>query len=202
MKNQKLCYKILTHASWSSSVAWNIQPEIRHRKDESTHLSETDNTLRSKLTKSMSRRDDWSPEREPKNCKSSWSNKFNSFPFHSTFTFLFGYMITSTLLFLKHFMVIHYYTIKQNWNLYRWDREPTTPWRTGNQQRAYRLAAATRSGCKYNREGKFLNQRIPMILLKSCLFVHWIFQIVEEDYTLSDILNDITKEDLRCLRLR
>lgn len=97
------------------------------------------------------------------------SNKFNSFPFHSTFTFLFGYMITSTLLFLKHFMVIHYYTIKQNWNLYRWNREPTTPWRTGNQQRAYRLVAATRSGCKYNRKGKFLNQRIPMILLKSCL---------------------------------
>ncbi|XP_021008594.1 mitogen-activated protein kinase kinase kinase 15 [Mus caroli] len=27
-------------------------------------------------------------------------------------------------------------------------------------------------------------------------------KIVEEDYTLSDILNDITKEDLRCLRLR
>ncbi|VTJ88575.1 Hypothetical predicted protein, partial [Marmota monax] len=27
-------------------------------------------------------------------------------------------------------------------------------------------------------------------------------KIVEENYTLSDILNDITKEDLRCLRLR
>lgn len=29
-----------------------------------------------------------------------------------------------------------------------------------------------------------------------------LFQIVEEGYTLSDILNDITKEDLRYLRLR
>lgn len=29
-----------------------------------------------------------------------------------------------------------------------------------------------------------------------------LFQIVGEDYTLSDILNNITKEDLRCLQLR
>lgn len=169
MKNQKPCHTILTHTSWSSSVARNLQPEIRHLKDENMHSSETDNTSRSKPTKRIFRSDDCSPEMEAKNCKSIGSNKFNSFPFHSTFTFLFGYMITSTLLFLKHFMVIHYYTIKQNWNLYRWNREPTTPWRTGNQQRAYRLVAATRSGCKYNRKGKFLNQRIPMILLKSCL---------------------------------
>lgn len=43
---------------------------------------------------------------------------------------------------------------------------------------------------------------IPLVLLKSCSLILNLFQIVDEDYTLSDILNDITKEDLRCLRLR
>ena len=38
--------------------------------------------------------------------------------------------------------------------------------------RAYRLVATTRSRCQYNRKGKFLNQSIPMILLKSCLSIH------------------------------
>lgn len=89
-------------------------------------------------------------------------------------TFLLRYIITSTLLLLKHFMVIHYYTIKQNWNHYRWYREPSTPWWTGNRQRAYRLVATTRSRCQYNRKGKFLNQSIPMILLKR-LSIHWVF---------------------------
>ena len=128
------------------------------------------------------------------------SNKFNSFPFHITFTFLFGYIFTSTWLLLKHLMVIHYHIIKQHWNHYRKYREPTTPWCTGNRQRAYILVVTTRSGCQYNRKGKFLNQSIPMLLLKSCLSVHWIFHIVEEEDTLPD-LNDITKEDLRRLWL-
>lgn len=45
-------------------------------------------------------------------------------------TFLLRYIITSTLLLLKHFMVIHYYTIKQNWNHYREQRthHPLMDW--------------------------------------------------------------------------
>lgn len=103
----------------------------------------------------------------PRIVKVAESEKFISFSHH--IYILFGYVITSTLLLSKQFMVIHYYTIKQNWNHYRWYRESSTPWWTGNRQRAYRLVATTRSGCKYNRKGKFLNQSIPMILLKSCL---------------------------------
>lgn len=79
----------------------------------------------------------------------------------------------------------------------------------GARQAAHWLAEGAGGGRRRCRQGWFIVYTFSVLLMLLLLRLHWcvsvcvcVLQFVLEEYTLPDVLNDVTKDDLRCLRLR
>lgn len=77
---------------------------------------------------------------------------------------------------------------------------PSHPSGPRARQAADGLAEGAGSGPQHRGEGSGTLKSFPV--QRSTLMKSLLLQFVLEEYTLSDILNDVSKDDLRCLHLR